>query len=129
VGRMEPGRLPHVALFSSMYGVPTRAMLGPPPQRLEKCVLNDLNVVGAPEEDWEAECLIKFVWRQMLWGFSHPGQESKLHIMSGRRGQQPALQHAECYSLASPKPAAAVFGRFDLAALCGCHTLNVCLFV
>ena len=22
-----------------------------------------------------------------------------------------------------------VFGRFDLAALCGCHTLNVCLFV
>ena len=24
---------------------------------------------------------------------------------------------------------AIVFGRFDLAALCGCHTLNVCLFV
>ena len=22
-----------------------------------------------------------------------------------------------------------VFGRFDLAALCGCHTLNFCLFV
>jgi hypothetical protein len=22
-----------------------------------------------------------------------------------------------------------VFGRFDLVALCGCHTLNVCLFV
>ena len=22
-----------------------------------------------------------------------------------------------------------VFGRFDLAALCGCHTLNVCFFV
>ena len=22
-----------------------------------------------------------------------------------------------------------VFGRFDLAALCGCHTLNVCCFV
>jgi hypothetical protein len=26
-------------------------------------------------------------------------------------------------------PSNGVFGRFDLAALCGCHTLNVCLFV
>ena len=26
-------------------------------------------------------------------------------------------------------PSDGVFGRFDLAALCGCHTLNVCLFV
>ena len=25
-------------------------------------------------------------------------------------------------------PSAGVFGRFDLAALCGCHTLDVCLF-
>ena len=23
-------------------------------------------------------------------------------------------------------PSDGVFGRFDLAALCGCHTLNVC---
>jgi hypothetical protein len=26
-------------------------------------------------------------------------------------------------------PSDGVFGRFDLAALRGCHTLNVCLFV
>jgi hypothetical protein len=26
-------------------------------------------------------------------------------------------------------PSDGVFGRFDLAALCGCHTLYVCLFV
>ena len=26
-------------------------------------------------------------------------------------------------------PSDGVFGRFDLAALCGCRTLNVCLFV
>ena len=26
-------------------------------------------------------------------------------------------------------PSDGVFGRFDLAALCGCCTLNVCLFV
>jgi hypothetical protein len=26
-------------------------------------------------------------------------------------------------------PSDGVFGRFDLAALRGCHTLNVCLFI
>jgi hypothetical protein len=26
-------------------------------------------------------------------------------------------------------PSDGVFGRFDLVALCGCHTLSVCLFV
>jgi hypothetical protein len=26
-------------------------------------------------------------------------------------------------------PSNGVFGRFDLVALCGCHTFNVCLFV
>ena len=26
-------------------------------------------------------------------------------------------------------PSAGAFGRFDLAALCGCRTLNFCLFV
>ena len=26
-------------------------------------------------------------------------------------------------------PSDGVFGRFDLAALCGCRTLNLCLFV
>ena len=26
-------------------------------------------------------------------------------------------------------PSDGVFGRFDLAALCGCRTLNSCLFV
>jgi hypothetical protein len=26
-------------------------------------------------------------------------------------------------------PSDGVFGRFDLVAMCGCHTLNVCLFV
>ena len=56
VGRMEPGRLPNVALFSSLYEVSTRKRRGSPPLRREKCVLNDLRVVGVPEEDWEAKC-------------------------------------------------------------------------
>ena len=40
VGRMEPGRLPHVALFSSFYGMPTRKRRGSPSLRWEKYVLN-----------------------------------------------------------------------------------------
>jgi hypothetical protein len=106
VGRMEPGRLPHVALFSSLYGMPTRKRRGAPPLRWEKCVLNDLGVVGVPEEDWEAKCQLKCVWRKMLWEFSHPGQESRPLRASGRRGQQTAVQYAERYSVPFPEPAA-----------------------
>jgi hypothetical protein len=32
-------------------------------------------------------------------------------------------------SVLVPSDQDGVFGRFDLVALCGCHTLNVCLFV
>ena len=65
----------------------------------EKCVLNALGVVGVPEEDWEGKCQLKCVWRKMLWKFSHPGQESRPLRVSGRRGQQTAVQYAERYSL------------------------------
>jgi hypothetical protein len=33
------------------------------------------------------------------------------------------------YSAICFVPSDGVFGRFDLVALCGCHTLNVCLSV
>ena len=81
----------YTALFSSLYGVATRGRHGAPPLRWEKCVLNDLGVVGVPEEDWEGKCQLKCVWRKMLWEFSHPGQESRPLRASGRRGQQPAV--------------------------------------
>ena len=106
VGRMEAGRLPHIALFSSLKGVSTRGRRGAPPLRWEKCVLNDLGVVGVPEEDWEGKCQLKCVWRKMFWELSHPGQESRPLRASGRRGQQPAVQYAESYSLPFPEPAA-----------------------
>jgi hypothetical protein len=38
-------------------------------------------------------------------------------------------QHSKQDLLAVVVPSNGVFGRFDLAALRGCHTLNVCLFV
>jgi len=86
--------------------MPTRKRRGAPPLRWEKCVLNDLGVVGVPEEDWEAKCQLKCVWRKMLWEFSHPGQESRPLRASGRRGQQTAVQYAERYSVPFPEPAA-----------------------
>ena len=61
-------------------------------------MLNDLGVVGVPEEDWEGKCQLKCVWRKMLWELSHPGQKSRPLRASGRRGQQPAVQYAERYS-------------------------------
>ena len=106
VGRMEAGRLPHIALFSSLHGVSTRGRRGAPPLRWDKCVLNDLGVVGVSEEDWEGKCQLKCVWRKMLWEFSHPGQESRPLRASGRRGQQAAVQYAERYSVPFLEPAA-----------------------
>ena len=112
VGRMEHGRLPHMALFSALRmppGVKTRARVGRPRIRWEDCVLHDLAAVGVREEDWEAQCQLKSAWREMLWELSHPkGAASRAAFrVSGRRGKQDALQHAECYCLPFSEPAAA----------------------
>ena len=45
VGRMEEGRLPHIALFSSLHGDMTRPV-GRPRHTWEKCVCADLKVLG-----------------------------------------------------------------------------------
>ena len=89
------------SVFILIYGMRTRKRRGAPPLRWEKCVLNDLGMVGFPQEDWEAKYQLKCVWRKMFWEFSHPGQESRPLRASGRRGQQTAVQYvyAERYSL------------------------------
>jgi hypothetical protein len=70
VGRMEHGRLPHIALFSSLYGVKKRPSRGRPRLRWEECVCADLRAIGISVEDWEAECQFRFAWRKRLWEFS-----------------------------------------------------------
>ena len=102
VGRMEHGRLPHVALFSSLYGVKKRPSAGRPRTRWEDCVCADLRATGISEEDWADECQLRCAWRKKLWEFSHPGteqqQQQRLRV-SGRRGGQTASQHADCHFL------------------------------
>jgi hypothetical protein len=52
VGRMEHGRLPHIALFSSLYGVKKLPSRGRPRIRWEECVCADyLRTTGISVED------------------------------------------------------------------------------
>jgi hypothetical protein len=73
VGHMEHGGLPHIALFSSLYGVKKRPSRGLPHILWEECVCADLRAIGISAEDWEAECHFQCAWRKRLWDFSHPG--------------------------------------------------------
>jgi hypothetical protein len=94
----------------SLFGVKSRAKAGRPRIRWEDCVLQDLAAVGVQEEDWEDECQLKCVWRKKLWEFSHPtgvAASKGAFRVSGRRGAQAALQHAEHYSLPFAGSAAA----------------------
>jgi hypothetical protein len=100
VGRMEHGRLPHIALFSSLYGVKKRAKRGRPPLRWEVCANADLKVIGIGDGEWEAACQIRCAWRKRLWELTHPGQASYQQLRpSGRRGKQDATQYADRYAL------------------------------
>ena len=49
-------RLPHIAVFSSLFGAAKQAKPGGPPQRLEKCVGAELQQLGISGLDWQAEC-------------------------------------------------------------------------
>ena len=78
VGRMEEGRLPHIALFSSLHGDMTRPV-GRPRHTWEKCVCADLKVLGQDEGSWEASCQITNyqlpngpVKAGRRWGQRHP---------------------------------------------------------
>jgi hypothetical protein len=94
---MEHGRLPHIALFSSFYGMKKRPSRGRPRLKWEECVCADLRAIGIFVEDWDAECQFRCAWRKRLWEFSHPGAEQQQQNLrvSGRRGVQAAAQHAE----------------------------------
>jgi hypothetical protein len=68
---MDKGRLPHIALFSSLYGEMKRKV-GRPRLTWEKCFSADLKVLGENEGSWEASCQIRCAWRNWLWDLTHP---------------------------------------------------------
>lgn len=76
----DVGRLPHVALFSSLpHGVSIRE-IDRPLTRWEVWVLEDLATIGASEEDWEAQCGLKGGWRKRVWEFSDPGRKVRRQL-------------------------------------------------
>ena len=97
VGRMEEGRLPHIALFSSLHGDMTRPV-GRPRHTWEKCVCADLKVLGQDEGSWEASCQIKSAWRKRLWDLTHPWESQRL-VRCRRRTKQAIDKHVERYVL------------------------------
>ena len=99
VGRMEEGRLPHIALFSSLHGDITRPV-GRPRHTWEKCVCADLKVLGQDEGSWEASCQIKSAWRKRLWDLTHPWESQRL-VRCRRRTKQAIDKHVERYVVPS----------------------------
>ena len=98
VGRMEEGRLPHIALFSSLHGDMTRPV-GRPRHTWEKCVCADLKVLGQDEGSWEASCQIKSAWRKRLWDLTHPWESQRL-VRCRRRTKQAIDKHVERHVMA-----------------------------
>ena len=100
VGRMERGRLPHVALFSSLHNVRKRAKRGRPPLRWEDCVSADLKQLGISAEYWEAACQLRSAWRGRLRQLTHTGEVPRpSRPCIGRLRGRSASQHADCHSV------------------------------
>jgi len=70
--RMEHGRIPHIALFST---IPEKSRpVGKPPQRWIKNVLQDLQKQGLPTSMHELMpyCEMRGWWRSMVYKITHP---------------------------------------------------------
>jgi hypothetical protein len=93
VGCLDKGRLPHVALFSSLYGE-MKGTVGRPRLTWEKCVSADLKVLGKDEGSWEAYCQIRCAWRKRLWDLTHPWGSPCSARCEGRK-KQAIQKHAE----------------------------------
>jgi hypothetical protein len=94
VCRMEADRLPHIALFSSLYGIKKRAKRGKPRIRWEDCVSADLKALGFEGQEWEEVCQLRSVWRKKLWPLTHPGaaQEQSERVVRPGQGMH-CFQH------------------------------------
>ena len=79
VYRMEAGRIPHCALFSTLHtenlGAAPKRRPGGQFKRWEACVQQDLKQLGIPADDpvlLDAMCSVKSAWRQRVYRITHP---------------------------------------------------------
>jgi hypothetical protein len=72
VVRMDEGRIPQVAQFSSLHGV--RRPAGRPPVRWQHCVRSDLERLKLPlkMDDLRGLCFVRGAWRSMVYRVTHP---------------------------------------------------------
>jgi hypothetical protein len=108
VARMEEGRLPQVALFSSLHFVFKRPC-GRPRMRWEDCLKKDLEVllgacdwkprkgVSSRVKEWVYLSQLRGPWRARLWALLHPGETQGMGVAS-RHGRA-ATEHADCYAM------------------------------
>lgn len=99
VVRMDEGRIPQVALFSSLHGV-TKRPRGRPPVRWQDCVHSDLQRLGLPHQmdDLRGYCLMRGAWRSMVYRVTHPeavGAPLRFSRSSSHYRQQQSLMRQQ----------------------------------
>lgn len=73
VVRMDEGRIPQVALYSTLHGV-TKRPRGRPPMKWQACVFSDLQQQELPTKmgDLQGCCFLRGPWRSMVYRITHP---------------------------------------------------------
>ena len=80
--RMEHGRIPHIALFSTLWG--KSRPRGRPPMRWTTLVSRDLQQQQMPTNMHELlpHCEMRACWRSMVYKITHPGSVGVRHQRS-----------------------------------------------
>lgn len=83
VMRMDEGRIPHVALHSTLRVVSKRPR-GRPPMKWQTCVLKDLQQLELPTNTAELQgyCCMRGPWRSMVYRITHPDADVSNHQRS-----------------------------------------------
>lgn len=120
VVRMDEGRMPHVVLFSGLYGA--KRPTGRPPMRWETRVRRDLLQLGLPTtlSELSDHCVMRGPWRSMVYRLTHPGAPvgswQRSHCARERRLQQ---QLARRQQLLPAEEFTALHGVGWLCSRCG----------
>jgi hypothetical protein len=92
VMRMDEGRIPHVALHSTLHGV-TKRPRGRPPMKWQTRVLKHLQQHELPTStaDLQGYCCMRGPWRSMVYRITHPEADGS----SYQRSQSSFQRHQQ----------------------------------